>query len=108
MGAVAACGSAAGMQVGRVGAPTRAGEDHSKDIDFSSKGIRARWEAGRADTTRALLEMPWNQEVDRTEGFVLHEVHAGRVMAGDETRGTLGAKTPLGVACLLYPTLLFN
>jgi NTE family protein len=70
-----------------------AGEDHSKDIDFSAKGIRARWEAGHADTKRALMEMPWNREFDRTEGFILHEVHAGRVMAGDEIRGTLSAKS---------------
>jgi len=86
------------MHVVRLLAPPLAGEDHSKDIDFSAKGIRARWEAGRADTTRALLEMPWNQEVDRTEGFILHEVHAGRVMAGEDIRGTLRAKTLSGSA----------
>ncbi|MGA7325881.1 MAG: hypothetical protein WBX25_15685 [Rhodomicrobium sp.] len=38
------------------------------------------------------MEMPWNQEFDRTEGFILHEVHAGRVMAGDAIRGTLTPK----------------
>jgi NTE family protein len=96
--AMAAYGCVTRMHVVRLLAPPLAGEDHSKDIDFSAEGIRARWEAGRADTTRALLEMPWNQEVDRTEGFVLHEVHAGRVMAGDDIRGTLRARTPSGSA----------
>jgi NTE family protein len=88
--ALAAYGCTTRMHVVRLLAPPLAGEDHSKDIDFSAKGIRARWEAGHADTKRALTEMPWSQEFDRTEGFILHEAHAGRVMADDAIRGTLG------------------
>ena len=38
------------MHVVRLLAPTIDGEDHTKDIDFSPAGIRARWEAGYADT----------------------------------------------------------
>ena len=90
--ALAAHGCVTRMHVVRLLAPPLAGEDHSKDIDFSAKGIRTRWEVGRADTKRALMEMPWNQEFERTEGFILHEVHAGRVMAGDAIRGTLSPK----------------
>ncbi len=37
------------MHVMRLIAPPMAGEDHSKDIDFSSKGIHGRWDAGYAD-----------------------------------------------------------
>ncbi len=92
--AMAAHGCTTRMHVVRLLAPPLAGEDHSKDIDFSAKGIHARWEAGHADTERALAEMPWGQEFDRTEGFILHEAHAGRVMAGDDIRGTLSLKNP--------------
>jgi NTE family protein len=81
------------MHVVRLLAPPLAGEDHSKDIDFSARGIRARCDAGYADTKRALAEMPWNQEFDELEGFILHEAYAGRVMAGCEARGVLSAES---------------
>ena len=81
------------MHVVRLLAPPLAGEDHSKDIDFSAKGIRARCDAGYADTKRALAEMPWNQEFDDQEGFILHEAHAGRVMAGCEAHGALSVES---------------
>ncbi|MGA7325332.1 MAG: patatin-like phospholipase family protein [Rhodomicrobium sp.] len=81
------------MHVVRLLAPPLAGEDHSKDIDFSAKGIRARWDAGYADTKRAFAEMPWNQEFDELEGLILHEAHAGRIMAGCEIRGVLSAES---------------
>src|SRR5208337_3791335 len=74
--AMAAYGCTTRMHVVRLLAPPLAGEDHSKDIDFSAKGIGARWQAGHGDTKRALAEMPWNQEIDSSEGFILHEVHA--------------------------------
>ena len=47
------------MHVVRLLAPPLAGEDHSKDIDFSPEGIRARWAAGYADTARVLAQAPW-------------------------------------------------
>jgi NTE family protein len=81
------------MHVVRLLAPPLAGEDHSKDIDFSAKGIRARCDAGYADTNRALAEMPWNQEFDELEGFILHEAHAGRVLAGHEIRDVLSVES---------------
>ena len=62
------------MHVVRLLAESLPGEDHTKDIDFSSKGIRTRREAGYADTLRALRQAPWNAEVEATEGFVLHEL----------------------------------
>ncbi|MGO9485101.1 MAG: patatin-like phospholipase family protein [Rhodomicrobium sp.] len=90
--ALAAYGCTTTMHVVRLLAPPLAGEDHSKDIDFSSKGIHSRWEAGYADTKRALTEMPWSQEFDSTEGFLLHEARAGHVMEGDAIRGSLSAE----------------
>jgi hypothetical protein len=37
--------------------------------------------------------MPWNQEFDELEGFILHEAHAGRVLAGCEARGVLSVES---------------
>ncbi len=42
------------MHVVRLLAPRVANESHTKDIDFSPAGIRQRWEAGYAETNRAL------------------------------------------------------
>jgi len=67
------------MHVVRLLAPPLAGEDHSKDIDFSAEGIKARWDAGYADTVRMLAQQPWTHEFDPMEGFILHEVEAGTV-----------------------------
>ncbi len=42
------------MHVVRLLSPKLDNETHTKDIDFSPAGIRERWEAGYADTMRAL------------------------------------------------------
>jgi NTE family protein len=68
------------MHVVRLLAPTIDGENHAKDIDFSSGGIRARWDAGYAETTRVLAEAPWQAAYGDEHGFVLHEASGG-VMA---------------------------
>ena len=65
------------MHVVRLLAPTLDGEDHTKDIDFSPAGIRARWEAGYADTRGVIAKAPWQGEFDPIEGFILHEARAG-------------------------------
>jgi NTE family protein len=49
------------------------GEDHTKDIDFTPDGIRARWQAGYADTRRAIARAPWRREVDAMDGIIVHE-----------------------------------
>jgi NTE family protein len=69
------------MHVVRLLAPPLAGEDHSKDIDFSSSGIQHRWDAGYIDTSRMILDKPWARVVDPLEGFVLHEASAGGTIA---------------------------
>jgi NTE family protein len=61
------------MHIVRLLAPQLENEDHTKDIDFSRAGIRARWEAGYRETRRVLVEAPWEAEVDPIEGFYLHE-----------------------------------
>jgi NTE family protein len=61
------------MHVVRLLAPRLANEDHTKDVDFSPSGIRKRWEAGYADTLRAIERKPWQGEFDPLEGVILHE-----------------------------------
>ena len=41
-------------------------ENHTKDIDFSPTGIRLRWEAGYADTIRA-LQRPGTMHATRSK-----------------------------------------
>ena len=65
------CGST--MHVVRLIAPAIDGEDHTKDIDFTPGGIRARWQAGYADARRMLKRAPWQRPVDPTEGVVIHD-----------------------------------
>lgn len=61
------------MHVIPLAAPRIDGEDHTKDIDFTARGIRARWQAGYADTMRAIERAPWRREVDAMDGIVIHE-----------------------------------
>jgi NTE family protein len=76
---LASYGCVTRMHVVRLMAPPLAGEDHSKDIDFSRSGIQNRWRAGYADTKRVLAQAPWTGEFDPLEGFILHEAEAGRM-----------------------------
>lgn len=68
------------MHVVRLLAPPFEGDDHTKDIDFSPRGIRRRWEAGYADTSRVLDLAPWSGNFDPVEGFILHEAKPGVMM----------------------------
>ena len=70
------CGTT--MHVARLVAPSIDREDHTKDIDFTPAGIRARWQAGYADTKRMLERAPWTEPVDPIDGVVIHDV-AGTV-----------------------------
>jgi NTE family protein len=47
------------MHVVRLLAPRLAAEDHTKDIDFTPAGIRARREAGLIDTREVIAAAPW-------------------------------------------------
>ncbi len=65
------CGTT--MHVARLVAPRLEGEDHTKDIDFTPAGIRARWQAGHADTRRMIERAPWTAPSDPTDGVVIHD-----------------------------------
>ena len=76
---LASYGCVTRMHVVRLLAPALAGEDHTKDLDFSRSGIQHRWRAGYADTKRVLaLSPPWaSRNSTRSRGFILHEAEAG-------------------------------
>jgi NTE family protein len=77
------------MHVVRLLAPRLPNEDHTKDVDFSPTGIRKRWEAGYADTQRAIEGKPWQGEFDPLEGVILHEPSEELPM--DQTLGSPAA-----------------
>jgi NTE family protein len=65
------CGTT--MHVAHLLAPRVDGEDQSKDIDFTPAGIRARREAGHADTRSMLERAPWQHAAaDPIEGVIEH------------------------------------
>lgn len=65
------CGTT--MHVVRMMVPRIDGEDHTKDIDFTGRGIRARWQAGYEQTRNAIVAAPWQQPVDCKDGVVIHD-----------------------------------
>jgi NTE family protein len=60
------------MHVAHLLAPRLKGEDHTKDIDFTPGGIRARRDAGHADTLRMIRSAPWREPADPIEGVIEH------------------------------------
>lgn len=73
---LAAYGCGTTMHICRLLAPSLASEDFFKDIDFSSSGIRDRWEAGGRDARLMIERAPWNDPVDPLDGVVVHELSA--------------------------------
>jgi NTE family protein len=67
-------GCATVMHVVPLLAPRIEGEDHTKDIDFTAAGIKARRAAGYADTRHALEQAPWQHEIDAMDGIIIHEI----------------------------------
>jgi NTE family protein len=61
------------MHIVRLLAPRLAAEDHTKDIDFTPTGIRARCEAGLIDAREVIEQAPWLNEVAAHEGVVVHD-----------------------------------
>lgn len=69
---LASWGCSTTMHVAHLVAPRLAGEDHTKDIDFSAAGMQARRAAGYADAQRMVQRAPWTEPVDPIEGVVEH------------------------------------
>ncbi|MBI4291354.1 MAG: patatin-like phospholipase family protein [Betaproteobacteria bacterium] len=70
---LASYGCATRMHLVRLVAPRVQGEDLNKDIDFTSAGISARWDAGYAAARRMLEREPWQQSGGFLDGIVVHE-----------------------------------
>jgi NTE family protein len=64
------------MHIVRLNAPRLDHEDHLRDIDFTSAGIRARWQAGYADTMRTIERRPWEKPIDPMMGVAVHDPEA--------------------------------
>jgi NTE family protein len=64
------------MHIVRLNAPRLDHEDHLRDIDFTSSGIRARWQAGYADTMRTVDRRPWQKPIDPMMGVAVHDPEA--------------------------------
>ena len=65
------CGTT--MHVAHLLAPRVDGEDHTKDIDFTPAGVRARRDAGYSDTLRMIERAPWQHAAaDPIEGVIEH------------------------------------
>ena len=69
---LAAWGCGTTVHVAHLLAPRLDGEDHTKDIDFTPSGVRARRHAGYADTLRMIERAPWQQAADPIEGVIEH------------------------------------
>jgi NTE family protein len=69
---LAAFGCSTTIHVAHLVAPRLEGEDHTKDIDFTRAGVRARREAGYADTMRMIERSPWREPTDPIEGVIEH------------------------------------
>ena len=78
------------MHVVRLLAPRLDNETHTKDIDFSPAGIRQRWEAGYAETNRALERQAWLGEFGLLDGVILHEPEPGAEPAAEIQPGEPG------------------
>ena len=65
------CGTV--MHVLNMQAPALTGEDHTKDIDFTPAGVRARWKAGVEFAQRHIAAAPWNEPFDPIMGIVVHK-----------------------------------
>jgi NTE family protein len=70
---LASWGCGTQMHVAHLLAPRVKSEDHTKDIDFTPAGIRARREAGHADTLRMIKRAPWRAPADPIEGVIEHK-----------------------------------
>lgn len=65
------CGTT--MHVAHLLAPRIDGEDHTKDIDFTSAGIHARRRAGYVNTLQMIERAPWKSAAeDPIEGVIEH------------------------------------
>ena len=74
IGEMVAYGCGTVMHVVRLAAPRLPDEDQTRDMDFNTARIDARWNAGLQDARRAIAQGAWLEPVDRTQGLVMHDL----------------------------------
>jgi NTE family protein len=60
------------MHLVEINAQPLDGESNSRDFDFSQASIRARWQAGYADTLRMIAQRPWDTPLDPKVGVAVY------------------------------------
>lgn len=73
---LAGWGCATTMHIIRLIAPRLAEESGMRELDFSSRTLRARREAGRAAALRMIARAPWTKTVDPAIGVMVHDDQA--------------------------------
>lgn len=66
------CGTV--MHLIRLVAPRLPGEDHTRDMDFSTSSIRTRWQAGLEGARRAIAQQAWLSPTGPVDGLIIHDV----------------------------------
>ncbi len=64
------------MHIVRINANPQQDEDYLREIDFTTAGIRRRWQAGYEDTMRTLERRPWEVPIDPMVGVAVHDSDA--------------------------------
>jgi NTE family protein len=78
---MASYGCSTVMHLMRLVAPRLPDEDQTKDMDFNTLRIQARWQAGIADAQRTVVRRAWLDPIDATEGLVLHDLEPDNAQA---------------------------
>ena len=61
---LAGSGCTTTMHLVEINAQPIAGENNSRDFDFSRAAVQTRWRAGYVDTCRMLARQPWDDPID--------------------------------------------
>jgi NTE family protein len=69
---LAAWGCTSTMHLVEINAQPTEGETNARDYDFSRSTIKARWQAGYADTCRMLERRPWDDPIDPATEITLY------------------------------------
>jgi NTE family protein len=76
--AMAGYGCGTVMHLMRLVVPRLPDEDHTKDMDFNTARIQARWQAGLSDGRRTIAQQAWLVPVGPMDGLVVHDLEPMR------------------------------
>jgi NTE family protein len=64
------------MHLVEINAQPIAGENNSRDFDFSRAAVQARWRAGYVDACRTLERRPWDDPIDPATHVTVYQSDA--------------------------------